>query len=313
MTGIITIETPKEHRITEKTFLDFVEYIDAAPLTVQTYTRALRRFFFYLREQGIDKPSRQDILMFRDHLKETCKPATVQIYLTAIRLFFRWTAEENIYPNVAERIKGAKIDKGHKKDYLTSRQVQKVLSNIDRDVSCGLRDYAIFLLMVVGGLRVIEIVRANVGDIQTLGDAIVLYIQGKGREERTEYVRLVAPVEDAVREYLSAMGNRVGDQPLFTSRANRNNGSRLTTRSVSRIIKQRLQSCGYDSERISAHSLRHTAGTLNLLHGGSLEETQQLLRHSNINTTMIYAHHLQRANNRSEARIAQAIFGAEED
>ena len=313
MTEIILIETPKEHRITEKTFLDFVEYIDAAPLTVQTYTRALRRFFFYLRDQGIDKPSRQDILVFRDHLKESCKPATVQIYLTAIRLFFRWTAESNIYPNVAERIKGAKIDKGHKKDYLTSRQVQKVLSNIDRDAPCGLRDYAIFLLMVVGGLRVIEIVRANVGDIQTLGDAIVLYIQGKGREERTEYVRLVAPVEDAVREYLGAIGNRGGDQPLFTSKANRNSGGRLTTRSVSRIIKQRLQSVGYDSERLSAHSLRHTAGTLNLLHGGSLEETQQLLRHGNINTTMIYAHHLQRANNQSEARIAQAIFSAEED
>jgi len=82
----------------------------------------------------------------------------------------------------------------------------------------------------------------------------------------------------------------------------------MTTRSISGIVKDRFTGAGYDSERLTAHSLRHTAGTLNLLNGGTLEETQQLLRHSNINTTMIYLHHLDRAKNNSEARIAAAIF-----
>nr|WP_261008286.1 hypothetical protein [Staphylococcus haemolyticus] len=44
------------------------------------------------------------------------------------------------------------------------------------------------------------------------------------------------------------------------------------------------------------------------MNGGSLEETQQLLRHSNINTTMIYLHHLERSKNQSEKRIADALF-----
>jgi len=69
-----------------------------------------------------------------------------------------------------------------------------------------------------------------------------------------------------------------------------------------------MRAAGFNSERLTAHSLRHTAGTLNLLHGGTIQETQQLLRHSNINTTMIYLHNLNRANNHSEARIAAAIF-----
>ena len=94
---------------------------------------------------------------------------------------------------------------------------------------------------------------------------------------------------------------------LFVSTSNNNKGQRLTTRSISGIVKKRLKAAGYTSNRLTAHSL-HTAGTLNLMNGGTLEETQQLLRHSNINTTMIYLHHLERENNQSEKRIADALF-----
>ena len=83
----------------------------------------------------------------------------------------------------------------------------------------------------------------------------------------------------------------------------------MTTRSISRIVKQRLEGVGLTSDRLTAHSLRHTAATLNLLNGATIEETQQLLGHSNINTTLIYAHALERAANNSENRIAGAIFG----
>jgi integrase/recombinase XerC len=82
----------------------------------------------------------------------------------------------------------------------------------------------------------------------------------------------------------------------------------MTTRSISRIVKDRLIEAGFDSDRLTAHSLRHTAATLNLLNGGTVEETKQLLRHSNINTTLIYSHALERAKNDSENRIARAIF-----
>lgn len=83
----------------------------------------------------------------------------------------------------------------------------------------------------------------------------------------------------------------------------------MTTRSISRIAKTRLVSAGLESSRLTGHSLRHTAATLNLLAGGTVEETQQLLGHANINTTLIYSHALERAKNNSEDRIAKAIFG----
>lgn len=290
-------------------FNRWTSYLDASPKTVETYTKSIRRFMAYLAENGIIQPEREDIIAYRDRLKIQHKPATVQGYMAAVKLFFRWTAQEGLYPNVADRVKGAKIDAGHKKDYLTKKQVNKVLSTIDRETLKGKRDYAILALMITTGLREISVVRADIGDIRAAGDAMALYYQGKGHEEKAEYVKLAEPVEDALRAYLSARGEHAPGAPLFGSIANRNSGGRMTTRSISRLAKDHLLEAGLNSDRLTGHSMRHTAATLNLLNGGTIEETRQLLGHANINTTLIYAHALERANNHSEDRIARAIFG----
>ena len=83
----------------------------------------------------------------------------------------------------------------------------------------------------------------------------------------------------------------------------------MSTSITGRIVKNRLRACGLDSDRLTAHSLRHTGITLALLHGSTLAEAQQMARHSSINTTMIYNHAIERANNQSEERTTAAIFG----
>lgn len=285
----------------------FLEYLDASEKTVQTYTRALRQFFKFLYENNITQPQRTDVLAFRDNLKDKGrKPTTIKSYIVAVRLFFQWTNQEDLYPNIAEKIKGAKLDQAHKKDYLTVDQIKDVLNNIDTSTLTGARDYAIILLMVTGGLRTIEVSRADMDDMRNVGNSPALYIQGKGREEKTEYVKLPLQVFKAIGRYREMLEKQY--DVLFVSTSNNNKGQRLTTRSISGIVKKRLKEAGYTSNRLTAHSLRHTAGTLNLMNGGTLEETQQLLRHSNINTTMIYLHHLERENNQSEKRIADALF-----
>ena len=292
-------------------FTRFLAYLDATPKTIETYTRALRQLFFnYFSLNGIRQPTRGDILAFRDELKASGhKPTTVQNYITATKLFFKWTAQEGLYPNIAEHLKGAKLNRDHKKDYLTSRQVKEVLDSIERDTLKGLRDYAILTLMITGGLRTIEVVRADVGDIRTVGDFTVLYVQGKGREEKTEYIKISPQVEKAIRAYLTARGEKDEKAPLFSSTSNNNRGARLTTRSVSGIVKTRLQQAGYDSSRLTAHSLRHTAVTLSLLAGKDIAEVQQFARHANIATTMIYNHAIDKAKNSCSEAITQAILG----
>ena len=287
----------------------FIDFLDAKPATVHTYTRALKAMFAYFADKGIINPQRKDILSYREYLKETGhKPTTVQTYITATRVFFRWTASEELYPNIADHLKGAKLDRDHKKDYLTSNQVKTVLGDVDRTTPQGLRDYAILALMITGGLRTIEVVRANVGDISILGDDTVLFVQGKGRDEKTEYVTLSAPVEKAIREYFKTRSDLAPDAPLFTSLSNNSAGNRMTTRSISRIAKESMTAAGYNSDRLTAHSLRHTAVTLSLLGGESLDKTQQFARHADISTTQIYNHSLERRKNTCSQTISDMIF-----
>lgn len=283
-------------------------FIEGSDRTVETYTKAVRQFILYLQGHGITQPTKEDIKAFRDELKQTHKPTTTQNYIMALKQFFKWTADENIYPNIAEHVKGAKLDTEHKKDYLTANQVKKVLSGVDRDTLQGKRDYAILTLMLTAGLRTVEVVRANVEDIRTVADFTALYLQGKGHEERTQYVKLAGAVEDAIRDYLTARGKNSGEEPLFMAISNRNTNGRLTTKSISRLVKDYFLKAGLNSDRLTAHSLRHTTATINLLNGASIEETQQLLRHRNINTTLIYSHALERATNNSEQRVADAIL-----
>lgn len=286
----------------------FINYLDASPKTIQTYNRAIRQFMKYLYSNGITQPTREDVISWREELKEDHAPSTVQNYVIAVRLFFQWTAQARVYPNIAEHVKGAKISKEHKKDYLNSSQLKTVINGIDRSTAQGRRDYAIFTLMATCGLRDIEIHRANIEDLRSLGDHTVLYIQGKGKEDRTDFVKVMPEVEDAIRKTFNDRETTDGAEPLFISLSNNSKGGRMSTRSISGIVKSALVKAGYDSTRLTAHSLRHSAVTLALLGGNSLQEVQQFARHSNIATTQIYAHNLDRANNQCESTIAQAIF-----
>ena len=311
-TNIVALQKPNEviisNGITEDLYHRFIAYLDASPKTVQTYERNLRQFFKYLYYNGITKPRREDILAYRNELLEDKKPATVQNYITVVRIFFTWTEQEGLYPNIAEHIKGAKISKNHKKDNLTIDQVRSILKDIDKEDIQGKRDYAILSLLFTTALRTIEVSRAKIEDLGTVGTTLVLYIQGKGRNERTEYVKLQTPVEQAIREYLKERPEAEATEALFTSLSNNSKGKHLSTRSISGIVKNSFKDAGYNSDRLTAHSTRHTAITIALQQGNTVQEVQQFARHSNINTTMIYAHNLERANNKCEESISNAIF-----
>ena len=295
--------------ITAELFQRWISYVDAKERTVQSYTANVKRFMEWLMEKGISQPTREDIISYRDSLKADHKPSTIQAYIVAVRQFFKWTGAEGLYPDVSAHVKGAKLDRSFKKDYLTSRQAGKLIGAVERDTVKGKRDYALLALMLTTGMRTVEVIRADIKDIATVGDDTVLFLQGKGRDEKNEYVKLESHAEEALRAYLAERADARPESPLFASVSHRNTEQRMTTRSISRIVKERLISVNLNSDRLTAHSLRHTCATLNMLNGGTPQETQQLLRHSNISTTMIYSHALERAKNNSEKRVGKAIFG----
>lgn len=163
--------------------------------------------------------------------------------------------------------------------------------------------------MVSAGLRTIEISRANIGDIVQTYNRTFLQVQGKGRADKTERVAISPPVYDLIKKYLELRNDFNNDSPLFESLTRRHTSKRLTPESVSKIIKNAFRAAGFDNPRLTAHSLRHTAATQMLLSGKvSLSQVQQVLRHTNINTTMIYAHDLDRLQNYAEDYAAENLF-----
>lgn len=288
--------------VDESLLSSFVSYVDGSQATIKTYYKALRVFFGYVKDKGIVQPSRGDLLAYRDYLESYCKPTTTTLYINALKQFYKWVEIEGLGTDIAKHIKGEKISHDFKKDYLSQEQAKELIASANSP-----RDKAIIFLAITCGLRTIEISRANIEDLTIKNGLSVLYVQGKGHKDKADYVQVPYQVEKTIRDYLLVRKNIEPLSPLFCSESDRDQGGRLTTRSISRLIKNAMKRVGLDSPRLTAHSLRHTCATLNLLNGGSLEETKQLLRHSSIQTTMIYNHSLDREKNKSEQRIANLL------
>ena len=288
---------------------NFLNFLDVSINTANAYRKALKQLFNYFYNYGVVKPNRDNILAFKKEMESKGrKPATIALYLAAARRFFSWTEQSGIYPNITVGVKAPKLERGHKKDYFAAEQIKSVLSNIDRSDIEGLRNYAIIALMTTGGLRTVEVTRASVEDLRVVGGVSVLYVQGKGRADKTEFVKLTPQVEVAIREYLKVRGEVEMQAPLFASVSNRNRGARLTTRTIRGLCKNAMKAAGFNSDRLTAHSLRHTAVTLALLAGQDLAEVQHFARHHNISTTQIYAHNIDRMKSQCEMAISNAIF-----
>jgi integrase/recombinase XerC/integrase/recombinase XerD len=158
-------------------------------------------------------------------------------------------------------------------------------------------------LMVRTGLRTIEVSRALIDDIQREGGETVLRVWGKGRDTKDDLVILTEEAYKPILDYLQARGTTKLSDPLFISHSNRDKGQTLTTRSIRRIIQTRLAAVGLKTSKVTAHSLRHTAGTIALMNGADLLSVKEMLRHSNINTTLVYAHNLNRLSKGAEKFI----------
>lgn len=258
-----------------------------------------------------------------------CRPNTVAQYLRSVCQFFRWTAAENLYPNIADNIHAPKVrHDAHKKEALAPADVLAIEKSIsaaaaekERSAAASARDaagrterageqgrrlFAMYLLAVNAGLRTIELERANIRDLEVRNGSACLYVHGKGHADADSKKPLAPEVYAALKEYLKFRHDSPSaGSPLFVATGNRSGGKRLAARTIGRMLKKAMQEAGYDSERITAHSLRHTAGTNVMELSGDLFTTQRYMRHCNPATTEIYLHN---DTERQEAQIAQQLY-----
>jgi integrase/recombinase XerC/integrase/recombinase XerD len=284
----------------------FIQAQDVKQSSRNLYRRTLKQYFNWVTKRGylLSEITRVQILEYKEELLSSgMSSLTVGSYITSVRRFYEFTEANKYYPNVAKGIKTPKRKQQFKKQPLLPAQATALLNYYqDR----ALRDYAIVNLLLRTGLRTIELIRANIEDITYKGSQRVLLVQGKGRDERDNFVILTEKAYQPIAEYLALRGNYKSSEPLFTSLSNNSSGERLTTRSISYIAKEGLKAIGLDERSFTAHSLRHTTAVNILRAGGSLETAQFTLRHTNPATTQIYTATLneeRRLQNSGEALI----------
>lgn len=165
---------------------------------------------------------------------------------------------------------------------LTIDEVVRLLDGIPADSDLGQRDRAMFEVLYGGGLRVGELVALDREDVDL--DAGLVRVRGKGRRERLCPIgpEAVARIQSwlAYRQPISAE-----ERALFLNRF----GSRLTARSVGRLLQGHLTALGLDWGA-SPHTLRHSFATHLLDRGADLRSVQELLGHRRLTTTQIYTH-----------------------
>lgn len=266
----------------------FINSQDVKESSKSTYRRTLKQYFSWIYKNGysLNEITRQHVLEYKNELLNKGKSSlTVGSYITVVRKFYEWTESNKIYPNVAKGVKSPTRIQAFRKRPLSVEQINRLLDYFSNK---DIRDYAIVNLLLRTGLRTIEVVRANVEDITFKGSQRVLLIQGKGRVDKDDFVILTDKTFEPIRRYLDTRGKVSGSEPLFVSNSNNSKGNRLTTRTISYIVKEGLKAIGLDERCFTAHSLRHTTAVNILIGGGTLEMVQFTLRHTNPSTTQIY-------------------------
>lgn len=268
----------------------FEEYLTetrkASANTRQSYLRDLEQFFGYLKTKNINvlTVTKDQIQKFILSLQTAgLSESTITRMLSTLRSFYRFClVNEMIKENPVMGIQAAKAKK-KLPEILTANEIEMLLIQPDVSDLKGCRDKAMLELLYATGIRVSELIELNVDDVNLqLG---ILYCRS-GKSERV--VPIYDEAKDAVADYIKRARNAVildyNETALFTNM----NGSRMTRQGFWKIVKAYAQSANIEKD-ITPHTLRHSFATHLLENGAQLKDIKEMLGHSDISSTQVYA------------------------
>lgn len=284
----------------EQLIRDFLNYIDVSKKSQKTYENGLNAFYKYINMNNIKNPTRNDILHFREHIKTNLSISTVNTYMIGVRNFFKWLEYSGIYKNITENVKSVRTGEEHRRNSLTDEQVKQVLNHA-KDI----REKTIFLLGIVCGLRCNEIKNIQIVDFKEKDGIICLYILGKGRDYKQDFVIVPNELFSLIKTYIKQY--EITDY-LFVSTSNNNYRGQITTKTLRLIVKNMFKRVGIEGKEYSFHSCRHYFATSSIKNGIDIREVSQALRHKSIATTNIYLHDLEKINNRCSNKVYNSLL-----
>lgn len=280
----------------------FLEYIDVSNNTIKEYASGLKRFFKYCYDNGINQVERQNIIDFRELLKEQGKESsTINLYLASVKNFFKWLEYEGVHKDITRNIKALPVEKGHKREAVTVEQLKTMLS-FCKDK----RERLILLITITTGLRCNELRNIRVSDFIDKNGTICLYVLGKARGGvKTDYVIIPNDLYSEIQSYIQE--NNITDY-LFVSTSNNNRGNLISTRAIRDIVNKIYTKAGLDKNLYVFHSLRHGFCNISLMNDIDIVEVSKAMRHKSIQTTMTYVRDIEAKDNRCFATVSGLVL-----
>lgn len=286
-----------QHKESENLYSDeqiiqmFLAICERSEYTLRNYRTALYHFKSFLGSKSLQQVTWREVEAFKIGLIQgICSksgkpqlPATISSFIAPLRSLYKWGSDPNIAifklnPTSSVRVPRVQINSSN--HYLTKSELSTFMQQLQKQ---GQRDYLIGLTLVLLGLRVSEMISICSRDFHTdpSGETIWLTVtKGKGGKQRE--IKVPPTLWRIINERISlsqAHAPSQINQRLFP----------LTTRQVERIIKLARERI-HLHKKVSPHWLRHTNATMALLNGASLQQVQENLGHSQMNTTQRYLH-----------------------
>ena len=274
----------------EELIRDFINALDRRPTTKETYRKALMEYSKWLGNTSPIGLTHNDIQRYKDYItSKDLSSSSISAYLTAVRRLYDYLEGlGKISQNPAKHVKGGSRPQRHSTKSISRQDVKKLFESIDTSSPLGIRDSVILNLMVRCGLSEIEIVRADVGDIKIKNNQKIIYVQGKNKDKKDEYVVLPTVVTKELDRYLAQRESSYDSEPLFWGVGNRAIRDRISTRALRARISHYFEKLGFNKHGITPHSLRHTAAILAIESGATVSEVMQMLRVKTVSTALVY-------------------------
>lgn len=290
---------------------------DVKKVTADNYRRKINLWFRWLSARKYDPrcATTQQLIEYKSWLTETKHSSfTANGYMVVIKLFYKYCASMRYHDDIARMIKSNFKMTGKNKLPLSFEQAHALLESIDTASVIGKRDKLFIALMLFNGLRTCEVERIDIADCATREGVPIIYVQRKGKVDKNDMIVLHEECVKLLEDYITEREFKV-DEPLFiTHRPQDKEVMRLSRNMIARIVKTRLLAIGISDSKISAHSLRHTFGSLLIEQGVDIEDVRELMGHSSTAVTKIYVELAQQRrllhNSPAKKMIDRIIAGA---
>lgn len=268
---------------------EFLGELDVSEASKEQYSKVIHMFFRWVHANCIELHSLsvRHIVDYKSQLNKR-NLYTSNSYLSILKILFKWIEKKGYGTDITRGVKKNRGFYGFTKKYLSVDQVSSLLSVTDADSRKMLRDNAIIRLMLSSGIRTIEVVRANIGDIECVNGAYIMKVQRKGKLDKSDFVVITESVYNHIANYLCTRSTGEPSSPLFANVREGSLETRLTTRCVSGLVKYHMHRAGIVDKRISTHSLRHTFGVWLVKEGVSIYDVMGAMGHSSVKSTEIY-------------------------